>query len=153
MKLEFHPEAELELIEAAFRYDLEVPGLGERFGTEVQRVTDLLLELSQHRQRGRLWAAEVLAAPISLHVDLRHVPGSSSRPGRCARPAPSRLLAVAKMTANQAIEGSAEQRRCSVPSSLRSSAPPRCQRWAARRCADKSGITLMTRANGQPLPS
>jgi len=41
MKLEFHPEAELELIEAAFRYDLEVPGLGERFGTEVQRVTDL----------------------------------------------------------------------------------------------------------------
>jgi plasmid stabilization system protein ParE len=44
MKLEFHPEAELELLEAAFRYDLEVPGLGERFGTEVQRVTDLLLE-------------------------------------------------------------------------------------------------------------
>jgi toxin ParE1/3/4 len=44
MNLEFHPEAELELLEAAFRYDLEVPGLGERFGTEVQRVTDLLLE-------------------------------------------------------------------------------------------------------------
>ena len=27
MKLEFHPEAELELLEAALRYDLEVPGL------------------------------------------------------------------------------------------------------------------------------
>ena len=44
MKLEFHPEAELELLEAALRYELEVPGLGERFGTEVQRVTALLLE-------------------------------------------------------------------------------------------------------------
>jgi len=37
MNLEFHPEAELELLEAALRYDLEVPGLGEGFGTEVQR--------------------------------------------------------------------------------------------------------------------
>ena len=44
MKLEFHPQAELELLEAALRYDLEVPGLGERFGTEVQRVTDLSLD-------------------------------------------------------------------------------------------------------------
>ena len=44
MKLEFHPEAELELLEAAFHYDLEVSGLGEQFGTEVKRVTDLLLE-------------------------------------------------------------------------------------------------------------
>jgi toxin ParE1/3/4 len=44
MKLEFHPEAELEFLEAAFHYDLEVPGLGERFGTELKRVTDLLLE-------------------------------------------------------------------------------------------------------------
>jgi len=44
MKLEFHPEAEQELQEAASRYDLEIPGLGERFGAEVKRVTDLLLE-------------------------------------------------------------------------------------------------------------
>lgn len=29
MKLEFHPEAELELIEAAVHYELQVPGLGE----------------------------------------------------------------------------------------------------------------------------
>ena len=35
MKLEFHPEAELELIEAAAFYELEVPGLGERFAIEV----------------------------------------------------------------------------------------------------------------------
>lgn len=29
MKLEFHPEAELEFIEAAVHYELQVPGLGE----------------------------------------------------------------------------------------------------------------------------
>ena len=43
MKLEFHPEAEVELLEAAEYYELQVPGLGERFGAEVQRATDLLL--------------------------------------------------------------------------------------------------------------
>jgi len=31
MKLEFHPEAETELIEQAAYYELQVPGLGERF--------------------------------------------------------------------------------------------------------------------------
>jgi len=44
MKLEFHPEAESELIEAAAYYELQVPGLGERFEAEVHRATDLLLE-------------------------------------------------------------------------------------------------------------
>ncbi len=44
MRLEFHPEAELELIEAAVHYELQVPGLGERFEAEVRRATDVLLE-------------------------------------------------------------------------------------------------------------
>lgn len=44
MKYEFHPEAELELYEAAFRYESEVPELGRRFGDEVERVVNLLLE-------------------------------------------------------------------------------------------------------------
>lgn len=44
MRLEFHPEAELEFIEAAVHYELRVPGLGGRFGSEVRRATDLLLE-------------------------------------------------------------------------------------------------------------
>ena len=43
MRLEFHPEAEREFIEAAAYYERQVPGLGERFGAEVRRVTDLLL--------------------------------------------------------------------------------------------------------------
>jgi plasmid stabilization system protein ParE len=43
MKYEFHPEAEQEFLEAAARYEDEVPGLGERFGTEVFRVVELLL--------------------------------------------------------------------------------------------------------------
>jgi plasmid stabilization system protein ParE len=44
MKYEFHPEAELELYEAALRYEAEVPELGHRFGEEVERVIHLLLE-------------------------------------------------------------------------------------------------------------
>lgn len=44
MKLEFHPEAELELIEAAVYYERQVPGLGERFETEIRRAADLLLD-------------------------------------------------------------------------------------------------------------
>lgn len=43
MNYEFHPEAEQELIEAALRYEIEVPGLGLRFSDEVGRVIDLLL--------------------------------------------------------------------------------------------------------------
>jgi toxin ParE1/3/4 len=41
---EFHPEAELEVPDYAARYESEVPGLGERFGSEVERVIELLLE-------------------------------------------------------------------------------------------------------------
>ena len=44
MKYEFHPEAELELYEAALRYEAEVPELGRRFGEEVERVVHLLLK-------------------------------------------------------------------------------------------------------------
>jgi len=44
MSHEFHPEAEFELLEAASRYESEVPGLGERFGDEVERVVAVLLE-------------------------------------------------------------------------------------------------------------
>ena len=35
MRYEFHPEAELEVIEAAAHYELEIAGLGIRFGDEV----------------------------------------------------------------------------------------------------------------------
>lgn len=35
MRLEFHPEAERELVEAALYYELKVPGLGERFEYEI----------------------------------------------------------------------------------------------------------------------
>jgi plasmid stabilization system protein ParE len=44
MRLEFHPEAELELSEAAARYEAEVVGLGRRFAAEVQHLTELLIE-------------------------------------------------------------------------------------------------------------
>ena len=44
MRLEFHPEAELELIEAAVHYERQVPGLGERFESEIRHATDILLD-------------------------------------------------------------------------------------------------------------
>ena len=44
MKLEFHPAAELELIEAATYYEELVPGLGWRFEAEVRQAVDLLLQ-------------------------------------------------------------------------------------------------------------
>jgi plasmid stabilization system protein ParE len=46
MRLEFHPEAAMELIEAAAHYELQVPGLGERFASEVRHAADLLLKHS-----------------------------------------------------------------------------------------------------------
>jgi plasmid stabilization system protein ParE len=44
VKLEFHPDAEMELIEAAARYELQVPGLGERFEAEIRSATEVLLQ-------------------------------------------------------------------------------------------------------------
>lgn len=44
MRLEFHPEAELEFIEAAVYYETQVLGLGECFESEIRRATDLLLD-------------------------------------------------------------------------------------------------------------
>jgi plasmid stabilization system protein ParE len=44
MNFEFHPEAERELDEAAFRYEREVAGLGRRFASEVERAVEVLLE-------------------------------------------------------------------------------------------------------------
>jgi plasmid stabilization system protein ParE len=44
VKYEFHPEAEQELLEAATRYEREVSGLGERFGTEAFRIVEPLLD-------------------------------------------------------------------------------------------------------------
>ena len=38
MRYEFHPEAEQELYESASHYEAVVPGLGRRFGGEVERV-------------------------------------------------------------------------------------------------------------------
>jgi plasmid stabilization system protein ParE len=43
MRYEFHPDAEQELFAAAERYEREVPGLGYRFGDEINRIIQLLL--------------------------------------------------------------------------------------------------------------
>lgn len=44
MRIAFHPEAELELNEAALRYESIVQNLGRHFTSEVERVIGILLE-------------------------------------------------------------------------------------------------------------
>lgn len=44
MKLEFHPDAEEELVEAASRYEAELAGLGARFYAELRAACEILLE-------------------------------------------------------------------------------------------------------------
>jgi toxin ParE1/3/4 len=45
VKVEFHPAAARELVETSAFHDNEVPGLGERFVVEVERVVSLVAEL------------------------------------------------------------------------------------------------------------
>ena len=68
MSVEFHPDAEQELSEAAFYYDGEVRGLGNRFLTEVRRVTMLLDENPGMGQRidEQLHRAVLRRFPFSL---------------------------------------------------------------------------------------
>ena len=42
MKYEFHPEAEVDLVEAILYYETQAFGLGERFCEEVQRAIEQL---------------------------------------------------------------------------------------------------------------
>ena len=94
MRLEFHPEAEWELIAAAAYYEREVPGLGARFADEVGRVIDVLQRASRDQCpcRGR-------PARLGLnqfhHTDLRRVTGRAADPRRRAPAPPARLLALA----------------------------------------------------------
>ncbi len=44
MRYEFHPEAEVELIETILYYETQALGLGERFAAEVQHAIEKLLK-------------------------------------------------------------------------------------------------------------
>lgn len=44
MRYEFHPEAEVDLIETILYYETQAPGLGERFAAEVGHAIEQLLE-------------------------------------------------------------------------------------------------------------
>lgn len=43
MRYEFHPEAEVDLLETTLYYETQAPGLGEKFAEEVQRAIEQLL--------------------------------------------------------------------------------------------------------------
>jgi hypothetical protein len=49
-------------------------------------------------------------------------------------------VVLCEQPSNPAFEGSAEQRRCSVPSSLRSSAPPQRDRWTSPHYSCGGGV-------------
>jgi len=44
MKAEFHPRASEEIIETTAYYEGEVPGLGDRFIAEVERIVEVLCD-------------------------------------------------------------------------------------------------------------
>lgn len=46
MRYEFHPEAEVDLIETILYYETQAPGLGQRFAAEVQHAIE---RLSDHQ--------------------------------------------------------------------------------------------------------
>ena len=94
MRLEFHPEAELELIEAALHYELQVPGLGERLESEIRRATDFLLD---HPEIGQAVAPDLRQFVLSrfpftliLQRDIRCAPHR----GNCTPKPPAQLLEI-----------------------------------------------------------
>lgn len=72
MKYVFHQDAETEFIETALYYEKDVPGLGERFGVEVRRAIEMLLEhpaMDCSRRRG---AARACLGSLPILADLQH---------------------------------------------------------------------------------
>ena len=49
MRYEFHPEADVDLVETIFYYETQALGLGERFAAEVERAIEQLL---RHQKSG-----------------------------------------------------------------------------------------------------
>ena len=47
MKLEFHPDAEKEFLQAVSWYEAQLPGLGERFNAELRTAAALLLDYAE----------------------------------------------------------------------------------------------------------
>jgi plasmid stabilization system protein ParE len=72
MKLEFHPQAEMEFIEEAAYYELQVPGLGERFEAEARRATEILLEHPEigHRADPQLRKFVLNRFPFTLYYSV-----------------------------------------------------------------------------------
>jgi hypothetical protein len=102
MNYEFHPEAELEVIEAAARYDAAVPGLGERFGDEVERVIELLLERPELGARviGEIRHFVLQRFPFSIiYVVLRS----------CSTSSPSLTAVEAPLTGSRDSSADSEQ--------------------------------------------
>jgi plasmid stabilization system protein ParE len=68
MKVAFHPAVSEELLETAAYYEDQIPGLGERFIVEVERVTGILTDQPEIGQRiGEIYRRILLVRfPFSL---------------------------------------------------------------------------------------
>lgn len=80
---EFHPEAELELIEAATRYESEIPGLGKRFSFEVERAISLLRENPMIGVAVDDQDPPLRAQDLPVFFDLRQLPRRALYSGGC----------------------------------------------------------------------
>jgi plasmid stabilization system protein ParE len=65
MKVEFFPAAEQELLEAAAEYEAHLPGLGNDFILEVERLSSVLVELPSLGEK---------LDPIHRRIPLRRFP-------------------------------------------------------------------------------
>lgn len=68
MKAEFHPAASEEIVETAAYYDGEVPGLGNSFIIEVERIIEILRDQPKIGQRIKKEFRRIILArfPYSL---------------------------------------------------------------------------------------
>ena len=68
MKVEFHPSAEHELVDAALYYESRVRDLGSRFLAEIERVTGLVAEHPEigHTIDGDVYRLVLRRFPYSL---------------------------------------------------------------------------------------
>lgn len=95
MKYEFHPEAEQEFLAAAIRYESDVTGLGERFGEELFRVIQLLLE---NPELGAAIDSELrhfCPSAFSILGCVRHLARTPVYRCHSSRESRARLLAIA----------------------------------------------------------
>ena len=98
MRLEFHPEAELEFIEAAAYYERQVAGLGQRFGVDVRQALDILLAHPEIGVAVDVDLRKYVLQRFPFSIYLQPVAGCAARRGPGPSKPPPRILAIESPT-------------------------------------------------------